>query len=297
MSGSSHPPCATLGLIATHAGTDTMTWIEGGTFLMGSADDYPEEAPVREVSVDGFWIDPSPVTNREFNHFVRETGHETLAERPADPEQYPDADPALLAPASSVFVQPKQRVRLDDAYQWWAYVPGADWRHPQGPETSAKKLSKHPVVHIAYEDAVAYAAWAGKGLPTEAEWEFAARGGLEGATYAWGDEPMPGGRRMANTWVGEFPVTNDQRGGWDWTSPVGAYPPNGYGLYDMTGNVWEWTADDFPAREEIPRKVTKGGSFLCAANYCRRYRPAARMAQPVDTSTCHLGFRCVRRAA
>jgi formylglycine-generating enzyme len=228
---------------------------------------------------------------------VRETGYVTLAERPADPAMYPDADPALLAPASSVFVKPKRHVRLDDAYQWWAYVAGADWRHPQGPGTSAKKLSKHPVVHIAFEDAAAYASWAGKELPTEAEWELAARGGLEGATYAWGDEFMPGGRHMANTWLGEFPVVNEKPGGWEWTSPVGTYPPNGYGLYDMTGNVWEWTVDDYPAPgEAFPRKVTKGGSFLCAANYCRRYRPAARMGQPVDTSTCHLGFRCVERA-
>jgi sulfatase modifying factor 1 len=273
-----------------------MAWIEGGTFLMGSDAGYPEEAPVRSASTGGFWIDRHPVTNRAFNRFVKETGHVTLAERPADPDQYPDADPALLAPSSSVFVKPKRPVRLDDAYQWWAYVPGADWRHPQGPETSAKKLSKHPVVHVAYEDALAYASWAGKELPTEPEWEFAARGRLEGATYAWGDEEVPGGRYMANTWQGEFPMTNELRDGWEWTSPVGTFPPNGYGLYDMTGNVWEWTADGFgPQDVPIPRKVTKGGSFLCAPNYCHRYRPAARMAQPVDTSTCHLGFRCVVR--
>jgi sulfatase modifying factor 1 len=277
--------------------TETMAWLEGGSFLMGSDAGYPEEAPARQATIGGFWIDRFPVTNRDFNRFVQETGHVTLAERPADAADYPDADPALLVPSSSVFVRPKRPVRLEDAYQWWAYVAGADWRHPQGPETSAKKLSKHPVVHIAYEDARAYAAWAEKELPTEAEWEFAARGGLEGATYAWGDEFMPGGRQMANTWLGEFPVTNDKPGGWEWTSPVGTYPPNGHGLYEMTGNVWEWTADDYPAPgEAMPRKVTKGGSFLCAANYCRRYRPAARMGQPIDTSTCHLGFRCVRRA-
>jgi formylglycine-generating enzyme len=273
-----------------------MARIEGGTFLMGSDDAYPEEAPVRSASVGGFWIDRHPVTNRDFNRFVKETGHVTLAERPADPAAYPDADPELLVPSSSVFVQPRRPVRLDDAYQWWAYVPGADWRHPQGPETSAKKLSKHPVVHVAQEDALAYARWAGKELPTEAEWEFAARGGLEGATYAWGDDPVPGGRHMANTWQGEFPMRNELLDGWEWTSPVGTYPPNAYGLYDMTGNVWEWTVDGFgPQDVPIPRKVTKGGSFLCAPNYCHRYRPAARMAQPVDTSTCHLGFRCIVR--
>jgi sulfatase modifying factor 1 len=274
-----------------------MAWIEGGTFLMGSEEGYPEEAPMRSASTEGFWIDRHPVTNRDFNRFVKETGHVTLAERPADPADYPDADPALLVPSSSVFMQPKQRVSLDDAYQWWAYVPGADWRHPRGPETSAKKLSKHPVVHVAHEDALAYASWADKELPTETEWEYAARGGLEGATYAWGDDPVPGGRYMANTWQGEFPMRNERLDGWEWTSPVGTYPPNGFGLYDMTGNVWEWTVDGFgPQDVPIPRKVTKGGSFLCAPNYCHRYRPAARMAQPVDTSTCHLGFRCVVRA-
>jgi sulfatase modifying factor 1 len=273
-----------------------MAWIESGTFLMGSDDGYPEEAPARTASTGGFWIDRHPVTNREFNRFVKDTGHVTLAERPADPADYPDADPGLLVPSSSVFVKPRRPVRLDDAYQWWAYVAGADWRHPQGPETSAKKLSKHPVVHVAYEDAEAYARWAGKELPTETEWELAARGGLEGATYAWGDEPVPGGRYMANSWQGDFPMKNEVLDGWEWTSPVGTYPPNGYGLYDMTGNVWEWTTDGFgPQDVPIPRKVTKGGSFLCAPNYCHRYRPAARMAQPVDTSTCHLGFRCVVR--
>jgi formylglycine-generating enzyme len=273
-----------------------MAWIGGGTFLIGSDDGYPEEGPARSVAVDGFWIDRTPVTNRDFNRFVRETGHVTLAERPADPETYPHADPALLVPSSSVFVKPTTRVGLDDPYRWWAYVKGADWRHPRGPETSAKRLSMHPVVHVAYEDAEAYARWAGKALPTEAEWEFAARGGLEGAASAWGDDFTPGGRYMANTWQGDFPHANEQLDGWEWTSPAGFYPPNGYGLHDMTGNVWEWTADPYPAPGDIPRKVTKGGSFLCAPSYCRRYRPAARMAQPVDTSTCHLGFRCVVRS-
>jgi formylglycine-generating enzyme len=293
-----HPASCEPRRIATETITTAMARIEGGSFLMGSDHGYPEEAPARPVSVGGFWIDRHPVTNRDFNRFVQETGHVTLAERPADPTDYPDADPALLVPSSSVFVKPERRVSLDDAYQWWAYVAGADWRHPQGPETSAKKLSKHPVVHVAIEDAEAYASWAGKELPTEAEWELAARGGLEGATYAWGDEPTPGGRYMANTWQGEFPMTNERLDGWEWTSPVGTYAPNGFGLYDMTGNVWEWTTDPFgPQDVPIPRKVTKGGSFLCAPNYCHRYRPAARMSQPVDTSTCHLGFRCVVRAA
>jgi formylglycine-generating enzyme len=276
-------------------GVQDMVWIEGGSFLMGSEDGYPEEAPVREVAVEGFWIDRYAVTNRDWNGFVKETGHVTLAERHASAEDYPGADPERLVPSSSVFVRPSRRVPLTDAYQWWEYVPGADWRHPRGPETSAKRLSKHPVVHIAYEDAEAYAVWAGKRLPTEAEWEFAARGGLEGATYAWGNELTPDGRYMANTWQGEFPVTNELLDGYEWTAPVGSFPPNGYGLYEMTGNVWEWTCDRYETNEPIPRMVTKGGSFLCAANYCRRYRPAARMAQAIDTSTCHLGLRCVVR--
>ena len=210
-----------------------------------------------------------------------------------------------------------------DPLHWWTYVPGASWRQPQGPGSSVKRLPNHPVVHVAWEDVVAYAEWAGKELPTEAEWEYAARGGLEGATYAWGEELTPGGRWMANTWQGEFPLRNTGEDGHRGTAPVGSYPPNGYGLLDMIGNVWEWTSDWYgphetaahaccsienprgAAREgshdpsvagvEIPRKVMKGGSHLCAPNYCRRYRPAARMAQPVDTSTSHLGFRCIDR--
>jgi formylglycine-generating enzyme required for sulfatase activity len=213
---------------------------------------------------------------------------------------------------------------LGDHYNWWTYVPGADWRHPFGPNSSLKGLAKHPVVHVAYEDALAFAEWAGKELPTEAEWEYAARGGLEGAEFAWGDEFAPGGRQMANTWQGEFPFENTLEDGYEWTAPVGSFPPNGYGLYDMIGNVWEWTSDWYQQHHEvvattccgdltakaremeksydpnqpeikIPRRVMKGGSYLCAPNYCRRYRPAARMAQAVDTSTCHLGFRCVVR--
>jgi len=226
-------------------------------------------------------------------------------------------------PASVMFHKPAFRVDLRNHYNWWTYVPGANWRHPQGPNSSLKGLHKHPVVHIAYEDAEAYAQWIGKQLPTEAEWEFAARGGLEGAEYSWGDEFMPEGKPMANTWQGEFPTENLLEDGFEWTAPVGSFPPNGYGLYDMAGNVWEWTTDWYVEhrklpntccgtfnplggkREDsfdpcdpkikIPRKVMKGGSYLCAPNYCRRYRPAARMPQAVDTSTCHLGFRCIVR--
>ena len=283
-----------------------MVWIPGGTFRMGSDAHYPEEAPARKVTVEGFRIDRYAVTNREFARFVREAGHVTVAERVPDPARYPGARPELLVPASAVFVAPHRRVDLTDPYQWWTYIPGADWRHPEGPWSSVERRADHPVVHVAWEDVLAYAAWAGAALPTEAEWEFAARGGLDGATYAWGDEYTPGGRYLANTWQGEFPIENTGADGYAGTAPAGRYPPNGYGLYDMIGNVWEWTCDWYadadhacctvsdPAR--VPRKVMKGGSYLCAPNYCRRYRPAARMPQAVDTSTSHLGFRCVVRS-
>jgi formylglycine-generating enzyme len=288
----------------SRSGTD-MVWIPGGTFRMGSDAHYPEEAPARPVTVDGFWIDRRAVTNREFERFVRKTGYVTVAERTPDPAAYPGAKPEMLIPASTVFSKPPHRVDLANHYNWWSYVPGADWRHPQGPGSSIKKRPDHPVVHVAWEDVEAYTQWAGRQLPTEAEWEFAARGGLDGATYAWGDELNPGGRWMANTWQGEFPVENLNQDGYEGTAPVGSFPPNGYGLSDMTGNVWEWTTDWYEAPAEvahaccsvespqacIPRRVMKGGSHLCAPNYCQRYRPAARMPQPIDTSTSHLGFR------
>jgi len=302
-----------------------MAWVPGGEFLMGSDRHYPEEAPAHRVAVDGFWIDRFPVTNERFQRFVRDTGHVTIAQRRPSPEAYPDAAPELLVAGSTVFVQPGHRVDLRDHYLWWRYVPGAEWRHPRGPASTIRGLARHPVVHVAWEDVQAYATWAGKELPTEAEWEHAARGGLDGAEYAWGDEFTPGGRYMANTWQGEFPLRNEQLDGFQWTAPVGSFPPNGHGLYDMVGNVWEWTADWFQDHGAIadacctitnprggaeadsydpleaalvvrsPRKVMKGGSHLCAPNYCRRYRPAARMPQPIDTSTSHLGFRCIVR--
>jgi formylglycine-generating enzyme len=300
-----------------------MVWVPGGTFTIGSDDHYPEEAPAHSVAVEGFWIDRTTVTNDDFAAFVKATGHVTLAEQAPDPAVYPDAQPELLVAASSVFRRPRRPVDLHDPYQWWTWVPGADWRHPRGPQSSLKGLGDHPVVHVAFDDAAAYAAWAGKDLPTEAEWERAARGGLEGAEYAWGDELTPGGRHMANVWQGEFPMVNLVEDGWEYTAPVRSFPPNGFGLFQVAGNVWEWTTDwyqdhgaavtrpcctvDSPrggTREAsvdgsdpaaIPRRVMKGGSHLCAPNYCRRYRPAARMAQAVDTSTSHLGFRCVVR--
>ncbi len=307
-----------------------MLWIPGGTFEMGSDHHYPEEAPAHPATVEGFWIDRAPVTNVQFLKFVKATGYRTLAERAADPALYPGASAEQLQPASIVFVPPPGPVAPGNHFQWWQYIPGANWRHPEGPGSSIKAREHHPVVHIAWEDAEAYAAWIGKQLPAEVEWERAARGGLENAEFAWGDELHPGGRPVANTFQGDFPHHNALLDGYERTSPVGAFPANGYGVVDMIGNVWEWTSDwysdhsasvdgsrgqtdsgccqaaaDARKREasidsasqhgSMPRKVVKGGSFLCAPSYCRRYRPAARMAQGVDTSTCHMGFRCIVR--
>ena len=224
---------------------EDMVWVPGGTFPMGSEDFYPEERPVRQVAVDGFWMDDHPVTVAEFRRFVTATGYVTVAERPLDPAEYPDADPSLLHPGSLVFHQPAGPVDLRDPAQWWRYTPGASWRHPRGPGSTLDGLDQHPVTHVAAEDADAYATWAGKELPTEAEWEFAARGGLAGAVFTWGDEAAPGGRVMANTWQGEFPWRNLKPRRRQGPSPVRSFPPNGYGLYDMTGNVWEWTSDYF----------------------------------------------------
>jgi len=301
-----------------------MVRVQGGSFMMGSDKHYPEEGPAHRVSVASFSIDRYPVTNADFARFVAETAYVSIAERAPDPRDYPGARPEMLQPASAVFVKPKGRVNMNNQYNWWNCVPGANWRHPHGPRSRLNGKATHPVVHIGYEDAEAYAKWAGKFLPTEAEWEFAARGGLDGADFAWGDEFLPSGYVMANTWQGEFPWQNLGCEGYEGPSPVGLFPANGYGLYDMIGNVWEWTADWYSARHkaaesccggahnprgadrdqsfdpampeiEIPRKVMKGGSYLCAPNYCQRYRPAARLAQPIDTATCHLGFRCVTR--
>ena len=303
-----------------------MVQVPGGRFTMGSDRHYPEEAPAHLVQVDGFWIDCSPVTNAQFRRFVEATGHRTFAEIPPDPKDYPGALPHMLKAGSMVFTPPGRPVDLRNWALWWNFAFGADWRHPYGPHSSLDGLEDHPVVHVAYTDAEAYARWARKSLPTEAEWEFAARGGLEGAEYAWGAEFTPGGRHMANTWQGDFPNRNSKLDGYERTSPVKTYAPNGYGLYDMIGNVWEWTTDWYssshPAVAEktccgvaknprgaaqdasydpqqpeirIPRRVVKGGSHLCAPSYCRRYRPAARHAQAVDTSMSHLGFRCVIR--
>jgi formylglycine-generating enzyme len=291
-----------------HAG---MRWVPGGRFAMGSGSFYPEERPIREVTVGGFWMDEAPVTAAEFRRFVRATGHVTQAERPLDPDAYPDADPELLVPGSLVFRGTQGPIELSDYRQWWEYVPGASWKRPGGPGTTINGRDRHPVVHVGIEDAEAYAAWVGKRLPSEAEWEFAARGGLEGAAFAWGDEHFPDGKPAANTWQGEFPWQNLKLDGYEGTSPVGSYAPNGYGLVDVCGNVWEWTTTPFkpvadaqpapccssaPSPTSIPRRVIKGGSHLCAPNYCLRYRPAARQGEAVDTSTSHIGFRCVSEA-
>jgi formylglycine-generating enzyme len=293
--------------------TAGMAWIPGGTFRMGDDRFYPEEAPVREVHVDGFWMDEHPVTAAAFRRFVREAGYVTVAERELDPEDYPDADRDSLVPGSLVFRHTSGPVDLRDVRNWWHYVPGASWKRPEGKGSTVNGRDRHPVVHVAYEDAAAYAAWAGKALPTEVEWELAARGGLDGAAFAWGDEHFPGGRPAANTWQGEFPWQNLKLDGFEGTSPVGRFPANGFGLYDMCGNVWEWTTDFFAPHgaeapraccgppiapgERFPRRVIKGGSHLCAPNYCLRYRPAARQGEAVDTSTSHIGFRCVSRSA
>jgi formylglycine-generating enzyme len=304
-----------------------MRQLPGGTFVMGSDRFYPEERPRRAVRVDAFWIDETPVTNRQFAAFVAATGYRTFAEIPPDPAEYPGMPIEMARAGSLVFERPPAAVDPNDFAQWWKFRFGAKWNQPLGENSSVEGLEDHPVVHIAYADAEAYAAWAGKALPTEAEWEYAARAGLD-AEFAWGNELAPEGRMLANYWQGEFPHENRLLDGWERTSPVRSFPPNAFGLYDMIGNVWEWTRDWYalptvekkhagsccvPANPRggteqqsydsqmsamrIGRKVLKGGSHLCAPNYCQRYRPAARYAQPIDTSTSHIGFRCIIRAA
>lgn len=305
-----------------------MRFIEGGRFAMGSERFYPEEAPVRTVEVAGFWIDEAPVSNQEFATFVAATGYVTTAEIPPKIEDYPDLLPEMAKAGSLVFEETAGPVDMHDVANWWHFVFGADWRHPYGPATSLAGIEDHPVVHVTATDAEAYARWAGKALPSEAEWEYAARGSLADADYAWGRELAPGGAMLANYWQGLFPFANQMLDGWERTSPVRTFPANGFGLFDMIGNVWEWTADWYgvtkPAKPkagkgccEIPRnprgvreresrdpatpgihigrRVLKGGSHLCAANYCQRYRPAARHPQMIDTSTSHIGFRCAIR--
>lgn len=315
--------------IRNRVSTEGMVRLPGGTFTMGCANFYPEEQPLRRVQVNPFWIDETPVTNRQFAQFVAATGHVTFAQIPPDPNDYPGMDPAMAQPGSLVFARPSGAVPLHDWSQWWQFRLSADWCHPQGPSSLIEGLEDHPVTHVTYGDALAYAGWAGKALPTEAEWEFAARGGHDdGRDYQWGDELAPGGAMLANYWQGAFPHQNSCEDGWEHTSPVRIFPANDYGLYDMIGNVWEWTKDWYampkaavkkkpgacctipnprggvmresfdPCEPElrIPRRVMKGGSHLCAPNYCQRYRPAARQGQAIDSSTSHIGFRCVVRS-
>jgi sulfatase modifying factor 1 len=303
-----------------------MVWLQGGTFQMGSDNHYPEEAPRHPVRVDGFWIDPTPTSNAQFAAFVEATGHVTFAEIAPDPKDYPGLLPQYCFPGSLVFSPPHSPVDTSDWAVWWEFRIGADWRHPYGTDSSIEDAMDHPVVHVTHGDAAAYAKWAGKSLPTEAQWEYAAWGGNEGTEFAWGDALEAGGRHWANVWQGQFPFENLAGDGFTRTSPVGKFPANGFGLFDMIGNVWEWTDDWYSARHAppndkpcciplnprggarsnshgecdavpIPRKTLKGGSHLCAPNYCRRYRPASRHAQPIDTSASHIGFRCIRKGA
>jgi len=300
-----------------------MVWLPAATFRMGSDAHYPEEAPVHPVTVSGFWIDRYQVTNREFAAFVADTSYVTVAERPLDAADFPGAPAENLAPGSLVFTRTTRPVDLCHMSQWWSWTPGACWHRPEGPASSLAGREDHPVVHVAFEDAAQYAEWAGEALPTEAQWELAARGGRDGAPYTWGDEPEAPGDPRANYWHGAFPWRPDP--GYGTTAPVGSYAPNGYGLFDMAGNVWEWTTDWYAPRHpdaaedpccvpldprggaehdsldpaqpqfRVPRRVIKGGSFLCADSYCRRYRPAARRPQMIDTGMSHIGFRCVKR--
>jgi sulfatase modifying factor 1 len=299
-----------------------MVLVRGGPTDLGSRRFYPEEHPQVVVEVADVWLDVTPVTNREFAAFVEDTGHVTVPEKPLDPADFPGADPALLVPGSQLFTQAPAPIDLSDWTRWWRWQPGTTWRQPQDSADTWADLLDHPVVHVGWEDAMAYAAWAGKDLPTEVEWEHAARGGLRGVEFAWGDQLSPDGRRMANTWEGGFPWEGTDSDGFARTSPVGEYPPNGYGLFDMIGNVWEWTrspwtpshadlvgqaarADSHEGHtsccgqgllHETDQRVTKGGSHLCSPAYCQRYRPAARQGHGIRDTTSHLGFRCVRRA-
>jgi formylglycine-generating enzyme len=294
------------------------SWIEGAEFLMGSDLHYPEEAPAHLVRVDDFWIAATTVTNREYAAFVAATNYVTVAERPLDPALFPGAPAENLVPGSMVFTGTAGPVDLRHLSQWWAWTPGASWRHPFGPGSDVRALAEHPVVHVAYEDAAAYAEWLGGRLPTEAEWELAARGGLEGMAFTWGNEPEHSAQPRANYWHGDFPWRAQL--GYGSTCEVASFAPNDFGLYDMAGNVWEWTSDWYERHDAapqccvpenprggtesgsvspsepfgVPRRVVKGGSFLCADSYCQRYRPAARRPQPVDTGMSHIGFRVAR---
>lgn len=293
-----------------------MVWIPGGTFWMGSDDPTMVDArPVHEVTVSGFWMDRTEVTNAQYARFVDETHYLTVAERRPDPKDFPDVPADKLVAGAIVFSPPDHDVPLTNAYAWWSYVPGASWRHPEGPQSGIADRMDHPVVQVCFEDAEAYAKWAGKRLPTEAEWEFAARGGLDRKKYVWGDELKPDDKWLVNNWQGQFPRENTAEDGFKTTAPVGSYPPNGYGLVDMVGNAWEWCADWYrpeyyryspqvnprgpdssndPAEPGVPKRVQRGGSFLCSDLYCIRYLPGARGKGAIDSGAEHIGFRCVK---
>lgn len=296
---------------------DGMVWIPGGTFIMGDPDAaFADTQPLHRVHVDGFWMDRTEVTNAQFARFVLATGYVTVAERKPDAKDFPpDTPPENLVPGSLVFTPPREEVALSAHLSWWRYLPGASWRHPEGPGSSIAGRDNHPAVHICWYDAVAYAKWAGKRLPTEAEWEYAARGGLERKRYVWGDDLCPKDRWMANIWQGRFPRENTKEDGFVGAAPVGSFPPNGYGLCDMSGNVWEWCADFYqpdyyrnspernpqgpdssfdPLEPGIAKRVQRGGSFLCSDLYCVRYRPGTRGKGAMDSGASHVGFRCVR---
>ncbi|MGH7132382.1 MAG: formylglycine-generating enzyme family protein [Phycisphaerales bacterium] len=301
-----------------------MVWIPGGDFSMGSDEpSFRDARPIHKVRVTGFWMDKTEVTNEQFTKFVAATGYVTIAEKTPKPEDFPGAPPENLVAGSVVFAPPPAAVPLTDHYLWWNYVKGANWRHPEGPASDIKGREKHPVVHVGWPDAVAYCTWAGKRLPTEAEWEFAARGGLDKRAYAWGGEFQPSGKFMANTFQGHFPQKNTAEDGFTATAPVGSFPPNGYGLYDVAGNVWEWCSDWYrpdtyarraapgsvaidpagptdstdPAEPGVKKRVMKGGSFLCNDQYCSRYMPGGRGKGEPDTGTNHVGFRAVMTQA
>jgi len=296
-----------------------MAWVPAGRFTMGSdAAMFPDARPLHAVSLDGFFMDRNLVTNAQFARFVRATGYVSVAERRPDPKLFPGVPPEKLVPGGVVFVAPSHAVPLDDVSRWWRYVPGANWRHPQGPASTLAGRADHPVVQVCWQDAASYARWAGKRLPTEAEWEYAARGGLDRKPYVWGSEDAPRGKMMANTFQGHFPDRNTREDGHAGTSPVGAFPANGWGLYDMAGNVWEWCADWYrpdyyavsprrappgpadsldPEEPGVPKRVQRGGSFLCTDQYCSRYRPGGRGKGDVLTGASNVGFRCAASRA
>ena len=308
--------CTNSPSISLVAATEGMVLIKAGSFRMGSDDPRFQDAqPVHKVALKGFWMDKNLVTNAEFEKFVTATSYKTVAERPLDPKEFPGVPLDKLVPGAVVFTPPDHEVRLDDVTQWWSYVPKADWRHPEGPSSDLKGRESHPVVHVAYEDAAAYAKWVGKRLPTEAEWEFAARGGLDQKPFIWGEEFAPGGKQMANTFNGDFPNKNTKSDGFERTSPVGSFPANAFGLNDMAGNVWQWCSDWYrpdyfakspkenpqgpddsldPDEPGVPKRVQKGGSFLCCEAYCARYMPGGRGKGDINTGSSHVGFRCAK---